>query len=119
MAVQLNIKEYLEGQFEENSFGESNLKFVFAKYSIDSTADFANVGEKERDLALADLHEIFANKSNGSGRTEKRDTISVSERGYSMTNADRIYHRRIASELRAKHGEVADEQLCEFHSISI
>lgn len=118
MAVQLNIKEYLLGSFEEDSFGEANLKYIFAKHSIDSTADFAAVGEKERDLALADLHEIFASKSNGSGRTEKRDTMSFSERGYTMTNADRIYHRNKAAELRKKWGIESDEQICEFHSIS-
>lgn len=119
MAVQLNIKEYLLGQFEENSFGEANLNYVFAKFSIDSAADFADVGERERDLALASLHEIFASKSNGSGRTEKRGDMSVSEHGYSMTNADRTFHRNKSTELRKKWGIETDEQLSEFHSITI
>ena len=119
MAAQLTIREYLEGQFEENAFSEANFKFIFAKYDIDGTADFASVSEESRDLALADLHEIFANKSNGSGRTEKRGDMSISEHGYSMTNADRLFHRNKASEFRKKWGIETNEEICEFHSITI
>lgn len=118
MAV-LTIREYLEGQFEEHAFTEANFKYVFAKYGIEGTDNFADVGERDRDLATADMHEIFANVRNGSGRTEKRDVFSVSESGFAMTNADRIYHRNKANALREKWGESTHEEITEFHSISI
>lgn len=118
--AELNIKDFLAGHFEEDAFSVSNFNYIFAKYGIDEATNFADVSEKDIDLALADLHEIFANKSNGSGRTEKRDTMSVSEKGYSMTNADKMFHRNKASSLRKKWGiEDNTEETTFFHSKTI
>ncbi len=115
----MNIRDYLTGNFEEDAFSEGNILFALEKYEIDSTLEHTLVGERQRDLALAQLYEIFSNKSNGSGRSEKRDTLSVSERSYSMSNASRDFHRGIALRLRAKWGEDTGIELSEFHSQSI
>ena len=119
MAVQLTIREYLEGKFEDNAFSEANFDYVFAEYNIDGTANFADISEESRDLALAELCEIFAGISNGSGRTEKRGDMSISEHGRSMSIPDRIFYRNRASKLRKKWGVETDEEICEFHSITI
>lgn len=105
----MTIEEYIQGSFEQGAFSDNNIAYALAKYGIQSHSDISNVGERERDLAVAELHLIFANRANGSGEEIVRGDFKISERSWNMTLADREYHRNVAARLFRKWGVDSDD----------
>lgn len=122
----MTIKDYLKGFFDDNSFTDKNFDSIFAKYDVDGDSDENDVNEREKDLCMAELLLLLANKVSGGGsssqnsesveRGDYKKTISSgsSERSYSMTYLDRKYLRERAYYLFRKWGIEMEEET-EFH----
>lgn len=123
----MTIKEYLIGFFDENSFSDKNFESIFAKYDVDSNSDENDVNEREKDLCLAELLLLLANKVSGGGSsTQSSESIErgdfkksvsngSSERSYSMTYLDRKYLRERAYYLFRKWGiEMEEDSECHY-----
>lgn len=122
----MTIQQYLEGFFDAGSFSDSNYESIFAKYNVDKSSDENDVNEREKDLCLAELLLLLANKVSGGGSSsqssesiergdfKKSVSSGSSERSYSMTYLDRKYLRERAYYLFRKWG-IEMEEDSEFH----
>lgn len=123
----MTIKEYLKGFFEPNSFSEENFASVFAKYDVDGNSNENDVNEREKDLCLAELLLLLANKVSGGGSSsqssesvkrgdfERSMSTGSSESSYSMTYLDRKYLRERAYYLFRKWGiEMEEDSECHY-----
>ena len=112
----MTVKDYIQGYFEDNIFSDNNINFVLKKHDIeDGSIDVDLISEKQKDLSIADLHLILANRLNGDGEEIARGDFSIKDRSVTMTNDDREYHRRIANQLYKKWGEPTQEVISEKH----
>ena len=105
----MTIEEYIKGSFEENSLSDNNIAYILTKYNIEPNSEISVVGERERDLAVAEAHLIFSNHANGDGQEIVRGAFRIAERSWNMTLADREYHRNVAYRLFRKWGVESDE----------
>lgn len=123
----MTIKDYLKGFFEKDSFTEENFATIFAKYDVDGSSDENDVNEREKDLCLAELLLLLANKVSGGGSSsqnsesiergdfKKSVSSGSSERSYSMTYLDRKYLRERAYYLFRKWGiEMEEDSECHY-----
>lgn len=123
----MTIKDYLKGFFEKDSFTEENFATIFAKYDVDESSDENDVNEREKDLCLAELLLLLANKVSGGGSSsqnsesiergdfKKSVSSGSSERSYSMTYLDRKYLRERAYYLFRKWGiEMEEDSECHY-----
>lgn len=122
----MTIKKYLEGFFDAGSFSDSNFESIFAKYNVNGNSDENDVNEREKDLCLAELLLLLANKVSGGGSSSQKSesaergdfkksvSSSSSERSYSMTYLDRKYLRERAYYLFRKW-EIEMEEDSECH----
>lgn len=123
----MTIKDYLKGFFEKDSFTEENFATIFAKYDVDGSSNENEVNEREKDLCLAELLLLLANKVSGGGSSsqnsesiergdfKKSVSSGSSERSYSMTYLDRKYLRERAYYLFRKWGiEMEEDSECHY-----
>lgn len=100
----MTVSEYLKGLFDFK-FSDSNISSVCAKRGIDPTSDLNSVGEKELDLAQADLYLILANAVSGGGKKVVKGNRSVSERSHTFYSRDRESFMAMARSLYDKWDE--------------
>lgn len=110
----MTIIEYITGAFEADFFTENNIKYVLAKYDIkNGEAELDTIGKRERDLCIAELHLILANRTNGTGERIERGDFSINERSFQLTDSEREWHRSEANRIKAQYGE--EDLDCSFH----
>lgn len=101
----MTISEYLKGSFDF-SFSDGNIKSVLARRGLSPDTPLDNMGEKDIDLATADLYMVLASAASGGGKRVQKGNRSVSERSYQFGAHDRRAFRDAANLLYAKWGEI-------------
>jgi len=100
----MTISEYLQGSFDF-TFSDANINAVLTRRGIAAETPIEDVGEKNMDLATADLYMILANVVSGGGKRVQKGNRSVSERTYQFSIYDRRDFRAMANKLYMKWGE--------------